>query len=143
MRPWKAGLGWLVAAVVATLVGLGGIRLVGDSLTGTPGGVLSEDDVERALATPPSGGPSGSGPAATTPSGGPQRSFTVTGGSAIARCLDGDRAYLVSWSPAQGYQVTEHDQGPDDDVDVRFAGPDGFFEISVTCRGGTPALADD
>src|SRR4051812_30564477 len=39
-------LGWLAAALVATL---GGIRLVSESLTGTPGGVLSQDDVARAL----------------------------------------------------------------------------------------------
>jgi hypothetical protein len=59
MRPFRrptlaVALGWVAAALVATVAGLGGIRLVGDSLTGTPGGVLTEDDVRRALGTQPS-----------------------------------------------------------------------------------------
>src|SRR4051794_24724752 len=60
-----AGLGWIAAALVATAAGLGGIRLVGDSLTGTPGGVLSQDEVQRALAV------AQTSPAAEEPGGGP------------------------------------------------------------------------
>jgi hypothetical protein len=59
MRPFRRPtlaviLGWVAAALVATVAGLGGIRLVGDSLTGTPGGVLTEADVQRALGAEPS-----------------------------------------------------------------------------------------
>ncbi|MEW1590206.1 hypothetical protein AB0283_32695 [Micromonospora vinacea] len=32
--------GWVATAAIATLIGLGAIRLVGESLTGTPGGVM-------------------------------------------------------------------------------------------------------
>ena len=48
-----AGAGWAAAALVATAAGLGGIRLVGESLTGTPGGVLSQEEVRRALTVSP------------------------------------------------------------------------------------------
>lgn len=44
--------GWVATAAIATLIGLGAIRLVGESLTGTPGGVRSEAEIERALAAP-------------------------------------------------------------------------------------------
>ena len=44
--------GWVATAAIATLIGLGAIRLVGESLTGTPGGVRSEAEIERALASP-------------------------------------------------------------------------------------------
>jgi hypothetical protein len=59
MRPFRrptlaVAVGWVAAALVATVAGLGGIRLVGDSLTGTPGGVLTEEDVRRALGAQPS-----------------------------------------------------------------------------------------
>lgn len=46
-------VGWLAAAALATIIGIGAIRLVGASITGTPGGVRSQDDIERALAVPP------------------------------------------------------------------------------------------
>jgi hypothetical protein len=72
MRPFgrptfAVALGWVAAALVATVAGLGGIRLVGDSLTGTPGGVLTEDDVQRALAA----GPLPSAPASPVAGGAP------------------------------------------------------------------------
>ncbi len=44
------GAGWAAAAALGLLIGLGGIRLVGESLTGTPGGVLTQDEVDRLLA---------------------------------------------------------------------------------------------
>ncbi|KKK02327.1 hypothetical protein [Micromonospora sp. HK10] len=70
-----AAAGWLAATVVATLVGLGAIRLVGEGITGTPGGVLDQGDVERALAAAPTGGPT----AAAAPTGGPTTAATPTG----------------------------------------------------------------
>src|ERR1700760_4779621 len=58
--------GWVAAAALATLIGMGGVRLIGDSLTSTPGGVLDEQDVARALAASPSAGSSSAG---VSPSG--------------------------------------------------------------------------
>lgn len=219
-RPMVAGAGWLAAAGIATVIGLFGIRLVGESLTGTPGGVLSQEDVERRLAAgtaapedgatggtatgnaatgeaasgatapgdtttgdtatgdtatggtatgnapggslPPflddnsdnsafPGGPADTTtvpPVATTAPGGTatapattappvQRTFSTAGGTAIASC-PGGLAYLVSWSPTQGYGVERARQGPADEVEVRFEGSEGRSEIKVRCSGGVP-----
>ncbi|MEU8191901.1 septum formation initiator, partial [Micromonospora carbonacea] len=85
-RSLLAVAGWLATAVLATVVGLAAIRLVGESITGTPGGVRSQEEVERALAAPASTaaasptqapspgapGPSGSNPPGPSGSGGPE-----------------------------------------------------------------------
>ncbi|MEV4655948.1 septum formation initiator [Micromonospora sp. NPDC049301] len=148
--------GWVATAAVATLIGLGAIRLVGESITGTPGGVRSEAEIERALASPepalasPEPEPAGTtsatpsaGPAAPTASSGVRRVFATEGGTAVAECgAAGVR--LVSWAPAQGYRVHDVDRGPDDDVEVRFKGSAGEYELKVRCMGSEPvSVADD
>ncbi|MEU7616384.1 septum formation initiator [Micromonospora rifamycinica] len=139
--------GWLAAAVLATLIGVAAIRLVGESITGTPGGVRSQAEVERALAapepTPVTASPAGPGIAASSPPAGPsatpglRRSFSTVGGTAVAECVGAD-VRLVSWAPAQDYRVKDVDRGPDDDAEVTFAGPAGEFEVKVGCIGGEP-----
>lgn len=144
--------GWVATAAVATLIGLGAIRLVGESLTGTPGGVRSEAEIERALAAPepaPTGttgtatvGPSTAAPV-TSASSGARRGFATDGGTAVAECGAGG-VRLVSWAPAQGYRVRDVDRGPDDDVEVTFQGPTREYELKVRCIGSEPvAVADD
>ncbi|MEU8082434.1 septum formation initiator [Micromonospora sp. NPDC049101] len=144
--------GWVATVAVATLIGLGAIRLVGESITGTPGGVRSEAEIERALASPEpvSTGTTGTaapGPGTTSPApsanSGARRGFATDGGTAVAECgPDGVR--LVSWAPAQGYRVRDVDRGPDDDVEVTFAGPTREYELKVRCIGSEPvAVADD
>ncbi|WP_433550210.1 septum formation initiator [Micromonospora zamorensis] len=144
--------GWVATVAVATLIGLGAIRLVGESLTGTPGGVRSEAEIERALASPepvPTGttGTASVGPGTTSPapsaSSGVRRGFATDGGTAVAECGAGG-VRLVSWAPAQGYRVRDVDRGPDDDVEVTFQGPTREYELKVRCIGSEPvAVADD
>ncbi|MFY1700649.1 septum formation initiator [Micromonospora sp. WMMA1923] len=175
-RTLLAVLGWLATAVVATGIGLGAIRLVGEGITGTPGGVLSQEQIERSLASPPpsapavppgttapgttagpgttaapgTAGPGTAGPgepATATPApsvtpAGIRRVFSVTGGSAVAECRAGE-VRLVSWAPAQGYRVSDVEQGPDDDVEVTFSGPDGEHELTLRCAGSEPVVAPD
>ncbi|WFF04566.1 septum formation initiator [Micromonospora sp. WMMD1076] len=149
--------GWLATATVATLIGMGAIRMVGDSITGTPGGVRSEDEIARDLEAdpvPPPSPPStpaptaavppatGSAPTMTPTSTGTRRSFTTAGGSAVAECTpQGIR--LVSWAPAQGFRVRDVDRGPDDDVEVRFEGAAGAYELKVRCLGDEPVSEPD
>ncbi|MGW3807802.1 septum formation initiator [Micromonospora sp. NPDC005113] len=148
-RPILVATGWVATAAVATLIGLGAIRLVGESITGTPGGIRSEADIERALASPEPApaGTTGASPttasAAPTASSGVRRGFATAGGTAVAECgADGVR--LVSWAPAQGYRVRDVDRGPDDDVEVKFEGSAGEYELKVRCIGSEPvAGADD
>ncbi|MEU8409769.1 septum formation initiator [Micromonospora sp. NPDC048842] len=162
--------GWVATAAIATLIGLGAIRLVGESLTGTPGGVRSEAEIERALAAPEpapttgtasaapgsmgtaSAAPGSTGTASAAPgstgpapsaSSGARRGFATDGGTAVAECGVGG-VRLVSWAPAQGYRVRDVDRGPDDDVEVTFQGPTREYELKVRCIGSEPvAVADD
>ncbi|MCW3815510.1 septum formation initiator [Micromonospora sp. DR5-3] len=150
-RQILAAVGWLAATVAATLVGLGAIRLVGEGIAGTPGGVRDQQEVERALASPepvsprpverPTGSPTPTAAAASPPpTGGPtgvRSSFSTPGGTAVAECGPAG-ARLVTWSPAQGYREKEAERGPDDHVKVRFVGPGGEYELRVRCVGGRP-----
>ncbi|MFF3857503.1 septum formation initiator, partial [Micromonospora sp. NPDC002575] len=140
-RSLLAVAGWLATAVLATGVGVAAIRLVGESITGTPGGVRSQEEVERALAAPaPTGsGVSSPGVGAPTGSAGPdaRRAFATAGGTAVAECVPGG-VRLVSWAPAQDHRVADVDRGPDDDVEVTFVGPGGEHELKVRCVGGEP-----
>ncbi|WP_431728840.1 septum formation initiator [Verrucosispora sp. TAA-831] len=158
-RTLLAVAGWLATAVVATLIGVAAIRLVGESLTGTPGGVRSQEEVARELAAPPrtttptTGTPGPSEPTAAapasptastspTPDAPHRRSFSNQGGSVVAECVPGG-VWLASWSPKQGYSVEDVDRGPDDDAEVKFVGPSGEHELSVRCAGGVPVLDPD
>ncbi|MFI7026043.1 septum formation initiator [Micromonospora sp. NPDC049900] len=155
-RTLLAVAGWLATAVVATLIGVAAIRLVGESLTGTPGGVRSQEEVARELAAPPrtttpttgTPGPTATSPASPTASTSPtpdaphRRSFSNQGGSVVAECVPGG-VWLASWSPKQGYSVEDVDRGPDDDAEVKFVGPSGEHELSVRCAGGVPVLDPD
>ncbi|MEU1361886.1 septum formation initiator [Micromonospora zamorensis] len=146
--------GWVATVAVATLIGLGAIRLVGESLTGTPGGVRSEAEIERALASPEPAptptrttGTASPGPgttnAAPSPSSAVRRVFATDGGTAVAECGAGG-VRLVSWAPAQGYRVRDVDRGPDDDVEVKFRGATREYELKVRCIGSEPvSVADD
>ncbi|MGC5031740.1 septum formation initiator [Micromonospora sp. DT229] len=158
-RTLLAVAGWLATAAVAMLIGVAAIQLVGESLTGTPGGVRSQEEVARALAEPPPVAPGVPTSAAPTPDptastgtpgspadpsaeAGSRRSFTGPGGSAVAECVPGG-VYLVSWTPRQGYRVDDYDRGPDDDAEVSFVGPSGEHELSVRCVNGVPVLEAD
>ncbi|RAN94161.1 septum formation initiator [Micromonospora noduli] len=142
--------GWVATAAIATLIGLGAIRLVGESLTGTPGGVRSEAEIERALAAPepaPTTSTTSAAPGTTgtapSASSGVRRGFATDGGTAVAECGVGG-VRLVSWAPAQGYRVRDVDRGPDDDVEVTFQGAAREYELKVRCIGSEPvAVADD
>ncbi|MGW5668272.1 septum formation initiator [Micromonospora sp. NPDC003776] len=145
-HPILTAVGWLAATVAATLVGLGAIQLIGAGITGTPGGVRDQREVERALASPepvpstPDATPSPTRTAASpspTATGAARRGFGDRGGRAVAECLPSG-VHLVSWAPAQGYRVKEVERGPDDHVKVRFVGPDGDHELRLRCVDGVP-----
>ncbi|WBB70678.1 septum formation initiator [Micromonospora sp. WMMD812] len=154
-RSLLVAAGWLATAAVATLIGLGAIRLVGESITGTPGGVRSEEEIARALEADPlpsasapapttGGPPATASPSAASPSvtAGARRSFATAGGTAVAECTPAG-VRLVSWAPAQGFRVRDVDRGPDDDVEVRFEGAAGKHELQVRCLGGEPVSVED
>ncbi|HTF08559.1 MAG TPA: septum formation initiator [Asanoa sp.] len=144
-----AVLGWLAVVIVATLAGVGALRLVGDSLASTPGGVRSQGDVARDLAAanarpapstaPPTATATPSSPTtAPTATAGPVRkTFEARGNTVIATCVDG-LAKVVYYAAAQGYSVDDHDDGPEQEVEVKFRGPAGRSEIKIRCNGDQP-----
>ncbi|MEV6598283.1 septum formation initiator [Actinoplanes sp. NPDC051346] len=147
---------WLSAILAAIIVGVVAVELVGARIVSTPGDVRSQAELKRALAasrskesrapSSPATNPE-SRPARTTAPATPnptvRREFTITGGVAEVECLGG-LARLVSWSPSRGYRVDEVDRGPDDEVSVKFDGPDDDdSDLEVACFDGLPVVADE
>jgi hypothetical protein len=58
-------------------------------------------------------------------------------GSVMASCQSGG-AYLLYWSPDQGFQAEDVFRGPAEVTSVTFRGPSGSVVIRVTCPAGTP-----
>jgi hypothetical protein len=143
-RTALAVAGWLAAAAAATLTGLGAVQIIGEGITGTAAATLSEEQVADALASPAPAPPVPTATPTPVPTGstGPRRTFTTEGGTVTAQC-DADLVTLVSWAPAQGFRVTDHDRGPDDDAEVKFATGNREVEVHVVCAAGHPTLTTD
>jgi hypothetical protein len=163
-RALLVAAGWLGAAVLAVLVGLGAISVIGNGLTSGSTPALSAADVDRQLReqTPTTSAlaPTGTEPAGTEPAGteptestGPTGTMppaeteptadSTRGGTVVARCV-GTRAEIVAMSPAQGFAVHEKDQGPQDDAEGEFRGSADDrdrVKISVTCADGRPSVS--
>lgn len=160
-RVLLAVTGWLLTAAAAALVGVLAVSLLGSGLTGGQINSLSRKDVDNALAqarssatTQPapgatrSGGRDRSSPAqspSSTPATEPgttrapdvTRSLDSPGGSVIARCA-GERVYLVSWTPRQGFHSDEAIRGPARTAYVQFESEDRDVYVTVRCRHGVP-----
>ena len=87
-----------------------------------------------ATPTPPPATPTPPPAQSTTPVGTP---LSSEGGTVVAICEPAG-AYLLSWSPAQGYEVDRVVRGPAAQASVRF---DSFMRqvtMNITCPSGTP-----
>jgi hypothetical protein len=100
-----------------------------------PSGVHST----RPSSTPPPPQPTPS-PAPTSQT----RLIYSVGGSAVAVCT-GPLVRLQSFSPAQGYQVAEAEEGPAPQVQVVFRATSGTrqVEVQISCRAGVPVAEVD
>jgi hypothetical protein len=58
-------------------------------------------------------------------------------GSVMATC-EADGAYLLYWSPDQGFQADNVNRGPASVASVLFRGQANSVVMRVTCSGGTP-----
>jgi hypothetical protein len=58
-------------------------------------------------------------------------------GSVMASCQSG-AAYLLYWSPDQGFQAEDVTRGPAAITSVTFRGPAGSVVMRVSCSAGTP-----
>ncbi len=146
--------GWLGAAALAVLVGLGAVSVIGNGLTSPETRPLSAAEVAGELARQVPGSPSvpagtGDRPAPPPPersSTPPMITFVTRAGTVVGRCA-GSRPEVVSMSPRQGYELHEQDRGPQgDDAEGEFrsqtdAGDRHPFEI--VCTGNLPRLVLD
>ncbi|MCK2219867.1 hypothetical protein MF672_039630 [Actinomadura sp. ATCC 31491] len=132
-------LAWAATAVAATGASLAVLGLLGTGVTGTPGRVLSEEEVAAALAT-------ATARAAATPAGTPGqgqegRLIRGAGGTVIASCDAAGLVTLRSWSPAQDWSVDGVEPGPAPEAKVEFEPPEGEdVELTIACSAGRPVL---
>ncbi|GIF19587.1 hypothetical protein BJ973_006633 [Actinoplanes tereljensis] len=135
-RPMVIVAGWVLAAVLAVLVGVVGIGLVGAGLTSRQGAPISEEDVKRALGTT-SASPAIPSSAAPSEQAGqsPQTAQAVKtpGGTVMVTC-----ERIESMAPAQGWSVHEQNaregefRGNRDNHDR--------VKVELSCAGGQPQL---
>ena len=64
--------------------------------------------------------------------------FTSKGGEVVADC-QASGAYLLSWSPLQGYEIDDVVRGPAPAARVTFESNGGDVTMVVTCSGGVPS----
>ncbi len=146
---------WLLGVVAATGGSLAAVSLIGQSLAAPPTQQLTVSAVNHALA---SGGQDPERPAAQpsrgarhrhaagTPSASASASAPATsagtllsspGGSVLAGCAESG-AYLISWSPQQGYAADSVVRGPAATARVVFLAGSAGVRLTVTCAGQVP-----
>jgi hypothetical protein len=74
-------------------------------------------------------------PGSTSPDG---TVLTSSGGEVVATCQDAS-AYLLSWSPLQGYEVGGVFRGPAATARVTFESTTSEVTMVVSCSAGRPA----
>jgi hypothetical protein len=88
-------------------------------------------------ATATDSAPSGSTPAGTV--------LASSAGTVVATCQAAG-AYLISWSPQQGYEVGDVFRGPAATASVQFESRSAEVTMKVSCSAGVPSattIADD
>ncbi|APU13820.1 MULTISPECIES: hypothetical protein [Actinoalloteichus] len=157
-------VGWTVAAVVATGVGVAALSAIGAGITESVIRPLSQSEVQGRLAAAAAAGnaddPGGPGAPPAT-SDGPSESpsppseptspaedvsppspelIETDGGMVTARCGDADDVLLVTQTPAQGFSVDIEREDDDDEpvgaVTVQFESEELDVEVLLSCSGG-------
>jgi hypothetical protein len=149
-RAALALMAWTATAVAAVVAGLAAISALGAGITDRTAKPMTAAQVRDELADPAGSAPSSPTrpPSVTRPPAeahaktfaspaGVSRVLDSPGGSVLVRCV-GASAYLISWTPQQGYGAYDARRGPADDVSVRFVTGDRRISMVVTCAGGRP-----
>jgi hypothetical protein len=150
-RVLAAITGWLLAAALAVVAGLLAVSLLGTGITSGQTHSLSHAAITQALARAPNHPSTAPTPStSSSPPAPPSRSSSRAtghkqdtralgspGGSIIARC-SGKTAYLVSWSPRQGFETDDHIRGPARTTFIKFDAEDFDTYTTVSCRNGIP-----
>lgn len=145
-------LAWIIGAAVAVGVGMLALSRIGYGFSMGAVQPLSSGPVtappvaapapmpQAPSASPaPEAPPAGGGPEPSArphrPAASPmsrERVFSSVGGSVIVRCTRG-AAYLMSWSPEQGYDVDDVRRGPAAEVTVEFETRHEEIRLRVWC----------
>jgi hypothetical protein len=154
------GLGaWLLGAVTATTGSMIAVSELANGLLGTQsqqlGGATANADLTvgsdspspaAALAASASASAShrparvrhSASPSPSAAAQSPAGTLLESGdGSVMASCQSG-AAYLLYWSPDQGFQAEDVTRGPAAITSVTFRGPAGSVVVRVSCSAGTP-----
>jgi hypothetical protein len=136
---------WTVGAAAAVGVGLLALSLVGNTFLNGPSDPLAQagNPLPATQPTATMSCPATTVPALTADSpasasagaSGTERQLSSAGGSVLARCT-ADGAYLVLWSPAQGYHAGDVIRGPAASARVEFESLTSEIKVVVTCVGG-------
>jgi len=137
---WRLGraaggaLAWSAGAAAAIAVGVLALSLIGSSLT-------DRRLPPTALRLDPTGSvsPPSSAPTVTPTPTVVERMLTAASGSVVARCVNG-LAYLVSWSPAQGYRAEDVHRGPAQTARLEFESRTSSYVLRISCVSGTPQI---
>lgn len=151
---------WLLGVAAATGGSLAAVSLIGQSIIGPQTQRLTVSAVNRALADDRDAGPPQASPTPSTspPARAHRRSgrrraapspattesagtlLSSAGGSVLARC-DATGAYLISWSPQQGYEADDVSRGPAARAVVEFLAGNHGVRLTVTCAGPVPSAS--
>ena len=154
-RSLLVAAGWLGAAGLALLVGLGAISVIGAGLTGDSTPALSAADVDKQLRAQPSASAAlgaNPSPTATEPTSEPTTAEPTTepaspakpavkrtrGGTVVARCVGGS-AQIVTMTAAIGFAVHEK-QGAEGEFRSSSDNHDRV-KIRVSCAGGDASIS--
>ena len=149
---------WLIGAITATGGSLLAVSVLGQGMD-PAGEQVSVETVNRALAkeaaegtaarprrsaspsasqtAPPPPKARRSAEAAPSTGTGDGTVLTSAGGTVVASCA-GARAYLVSWSPQQGFGSSGVVRGPATNARVTFTGAQLTVTMVVSCDAGAP-----
>ena len=133
-RVLTAVIAWAAGAATAVAIGLFALSTIDFGLAARPAGQpLGQATAPVSSSASPEPVPE----ITNAPPTGVERTITSSGGSVVARCTSAG-AYLVSWSPAQGYRSDDVRRGPAPIARVGFEGHTRKYVVSVRCMSGVP-----
>ena len=141
---------WLLGAAAATAGSLLVVSELGEGMSAPPGqstvAAAEQAQASQPVAQPSAtatgshstGGKSRAGAGGTASTG--STVLTSTGGTVVAQCATAG-AFLVSWSPQQGFQASTVARGPATTARVVFAATASTVTMVVSCASGAPTAA--
>ena len=127
-------LAWVVAAVLAVVVGVTAVTSLGDQIRDR--GPIGDNELVRDLGLGVDG--------ASLDPGKPrvEETFTYDFGALVVACQGRFAVSVAAPEPAPGWRTISYERGPDDDIDAVFANGRRSQEIEVYCDLGRPELGE-